>query len=147
MEHQEHADEELDERLVAIRNRDAVLPARENARGAQDSSELDEAQQTQHLDEAEQRGGVELRCVDGHENEVDGDNRDEIQREPAAHVVARNESVRLDLPTTFLDRLGVRQEEVEANVNDEDAVDEDVEDKQRREPLGHAIFEHDLFPH
>ena len=90
---------------VLTRERDLVLPARKDARSAQDAGQLDEAQKAQHADGAKQGGAVHFGRVDTHQYEVHGDDGDDVQREPPLEVVEHDALVRLDEAAALEDRL------------------------------------------
>ena len=147
MQEEEHADGQLDEGAVAVREGDLVLPASEDARGTQDAGELDQAQQAQHADRAEQGGARDFGRVDAHQEPIHRDDGDDVQGEPAFEVVERDALVRLDGAAALEDWLLVREEEVEDDVHHKDEVDDGVDHEERREPHSRAVVPRDGLPH
>ena len=119
---------------------------REDARGAQDASELDEAQETQHADRREYGGVGDARRVYEHHGVVDRDDGDYVESKPSLQVVAGDGAVVLDDAASLLDALPVREEEIEADVHHEDQVDDPVHHEERREPRVDRIIEFGLLP-
>mmetsp|Transcript_23072 Transcript_23072/g.61855 ORF Transcript_23072/g.61855 Transcript_23072/m.61855 type:complete len:200 (+) Transcript_23072:1985-2584(+) len=64
------------------------------------------------------------------DEEVERQNRNQVEWEPPGEVVTRDPPVLLDQLATLLDAVSVWQKEVEDHVQDEDAIDEVVEDEQ-----------------
>ena len=126
----------LDHLARVEREAELVLEAREDPRRAQDPCELEEAEQPDQLHRLELAhvgaGARLLRPEDaGDRHDVEGDDRDEVDPEPAAQVLDGDLRRVLHRRAALLDRLLVRQPEVDPHVGDEDERDDLVDDEER----------------